>query len=129
MFNSDHRMVALFEKFSNEGLSTINESWKEIFISNRGFTIDDILECNSFCNTRINKDDLNPLSSIINIDEMLVFESYLLDSLLEDEGFQKTLISKGFTKYEILDEIVNKGYFQCLYTKENIKTFTIVSLI
>jgi len=124
MFNSDHRMVALFEKFSNEGLSTTNESWKEIFVSNKGFTVDDILNCNSFCNARISKDDLKPLSNIININEILVFESYLLDSLLEDEGFQNTLISKGFTKYEILDEKVNKGYFQCLYTKENIKTST-----
>lgn len=124
MFNSDHKMVALFEKFSNEGLSTTNESWKENFVSNKGLTIDDILNCNSFCNARISKDDLKPLSNIVNINEILVFESYLLDSLLEDEGFQNTLISKGFTKYQILDEKVNKGYFRCLYTKENIKTST-----
>ena len=64
MFNSDHRMVALFEKFSNEGLSTTNESWKENFVSNKGLTIDDILNCNSFCNARISKDDLKPLSNI-----------------------------------------------------------------
>lgn len=122
MFNSDHRMVALFEKFSNEGLSTTNESWKENFVSNKGLTIDDILNCNSFCNARISKDDLKPLSNIVNINEILVFESYLLDSLLEDECFQNTLISKGFTKYEILNKKVNKGYFRCLYTKENIQT-------
>lgn len=120
MFNRNHSMSSLFMKFSNENFAFDNNLWKDIAISNKGFTIKDILNSTGFCSTRYSRGELEPLSKLLNLDELLTFESYIMDSLLENEIFQKILIEEGFSKYRILDEELVKNYSLYIYSKETI---------
>ncbi|MGP5336611.1 HD domain-containing protein [Psychrobacter maritimus] len=120
MFDQNYSMSSLFTRFSNENLTLDNDFWKDTTISNRGLTIRAILDSVGFSSTGYNRTELEPLSKLLDLDEILTFESYIMESLLENKDFQKILIEEGFFKYKILDENIVKNYSLYLYSKENI---------
>lgn len=121
MFDSNSSMSSLFMKFGSRNLKSEDDFWKNVSISNDGYILNDILNSKGFACTRYSSKELAPLSELLNLKEFLTFESYLMDSLLENESFQTVLSQEGFSKYKVLDKKIAKHYSLYIYLKEPIR--------
>ena len=100
MFNGNRNFSSLFMNFVNDSINPKDDLWKKTGLP-EGLIINDLLNSTRFTVVTNSYSKLESLSQLLNINNIITFESYLMQSLLANENFQNILIEQGFSKYKI----------------------------
>ena len=116
MFNGNRKLSSLFMNFGNNSINPKDDLWKKTGLP-EGLIIDDLLSSTRFTSVTNRYSKLEPFSQLLNINNIITFESYLMQSLLANNNFQNLLIEQGFSKYKIQKQ-GEKDDNRYLYSKE-----------